>query len=93
MSQELYKNFEIISVNEWGYPDLLEYNGDGYSLISWWVIILKNKKSKKFRQLRPGRGWIDRYRPCRFRQTPSKMSQKPKKAATQASTIRGRSGL
>lgn len=47
MSQELYKNFEIISVNEWGYPDLLEYNGDGYSLISWWVIILKNKKSKK----------------------------------------------
>ena len=47
MSQELYKNFEIISVNEWGYPDLLEYNGDGYSLISWWVIILKNIKSKK----------------------------------------------
>ena len=32
MSQELYKNFEIVS-KRMGYPDLLEYNGDGYSLI------------------------------------------------------------
>ncbi|MEK9740459.1 MAG: hypothetical protein VW262_04665 [Flavobacteriaceae bacterium] len=46
-NEELFKNFEILSVNEWGYPDLLEYNGDGYSLISWWVVILKNKKTNK----------------------------------------------
>jgi len=46
-NEELFKNFEIVSVNEWGYPDLLAYNGDGYSLISWWVVILKNKKTKK----------------------------------------------
>lgn len=46
-NEELFKNFEVLSVNEWGYPDLLEYNGDGYSLISWWVVILKNKKTNK----------------------------------------------
>ena len=46
-NEELFKNFEISSVNEWGYPDLLEYNGDGYSLISWWVVVLKNKKTNK----------------------------------------------
>jgi hypothetical protein len=42
-NQELFKNFDIVSVNESGYPDLLEYNGDGYSLISWWIVILKKK--------------------------------------------------
>lgn len=45
--QNLYDAFEVVSVNESGYPDLMQYNGDGISLISWWVIILKNKISKE----------------------------------------------
>lgn len=44
---DLLKFFEIVSINEWRYLYLLEYNGDGYSLISWWVVVFKNLKTKK----------------------------------------------
>ena len=30
-NQELLKKFEIVSINESGYPDLLKYNGDGFN--------------------------------------------------------------
>ena len=46
-NQELLNKFEIVSINESGYPDLLKYNGDGFTIIAWWVVVLKHKKSKK----------------------------------------------
>ncbi len=35
----------MISVNESGYPDVLDYEGDGKVIISWWDFKLRNKKT------------------------------------------------
>ena len=43
----IFSNFDLISVDESGYPDLLEYNGDGMEVISWWIMTFQNKKSKE----------------------------------------------
>ena len=42
-----FKNYEVINVSESGYPDVLEYEGaeDSQTIISWWNITIKNKKS------------------------------------------------
>ena len=37
--------FEIVDIRESGYPDVLDYEGDGAVVISWWVWTFKNKKS------------------------------------------------
>ena len=45
--KEIFTNFDLISVNESGYPDLLEYNGDGMEVLSWWSMVFKDKRSKE----------------------------------------------
>ena len=42
---EYMNAFEIIDIRESGYPDVLDYEGDGAVVISWWVWTFKNKKS------------------------------------------------
>jgi hypothetical protein len=36
---------EIVDIREYGFPDVLDYEGDGAVVISWWVMDFKNKKS------------------------------------------------
>jgi hypothetical protein len=49
--KEFYKTYEILSVRERGYPDLLNYEGDNtYTIISWWNVTVKNKKSGKTKE-------------------------------------------
>jgi len=49
--KEFYKTYEIIRVRERGYPDLLKYEGDDTStIISWWNVTVKNKKSGKTKE-------------------------------------------
>ena len=50
--KEFYKNFEVVSVRERGYPDLLNYEGtDTFTIISWWNITVKNKRSGKIKEM------------------------------------------
>ena len=42
------KTYEIIAIRESGYPDVLDYEGNGAVVISWWVFTFKNKKSGEF---------------------------------------------
>jgi hypothetical protein len=37
--------FEILDIRESGFPDVLDYEGNGAVVISWWVFTFKNKKS------------------------------------------------
>jgi ketosteroid isomerase-like protein len=39
--------FELVDINESGYPDVLDYEGDNIVVISWWNMKFKNKKSGK----------------------------------------------
>jgi hypothetical protein len=49
--KEFYKTYEITNVSESGYPDLLKYEGDDTStIISWWNVTVKNKKSGKTKE-------------------------------------------
>tara|TARA_X000001036_G_scaffold434852_1_gene474965 strand:+ start:1171 stop:2103 length:933 start_codon:yes stop_codon:yes gene_type:complete len=41
--EDLLTNFEIVSMDEYGYPDYLAYNGDGSTVLSWWNFRFKNK--------------------------------------------------
>ena len=41
--ENLLTSFEIISMDEYGYPDYLSYNGDGSTVLSWWNFRFKNK--------------------------------------------------
>ena len=41
--ENLLTTFEIVSLDEYGYPDYLAYNGDGSTVLSWWNFRLKNK--------------------------------------------------
>ena len=44
-SRKFLTTFEIVSLDEYGYPDYLAYNGDGSTVLSWWNFRLKNKTS------------------------------------------------
>ena len=46
-NKTMLSNFDIISVTETGYPDLLDYEGDGMVVISWWDLKFKNISSGK----------------------------------------------
>lgn len=37
--------FELLEINESGYPDVLDYEGDNTVVISWWNMKFKNKTS------------------------------------------------
>ena len=39
--------FELVNIRESGYPDVLDYEGNGAVVISWWEMTLRNKKSGK----------------------------------------------
>tara|TARA_Y100000768_G_scaffold220037_1_gene165891 strand:+ start:74 stop:997 length:924 start_codon:yes stop_codon:yes gene_type:complete len=43
----VFENFDLISIDESGYPDLLEYNGDGMTVLSWWIMTFKDKRNSK----------------------------------------------
>lgn len=43
----LMNDFEIVNIRESGYPDALDYDGDGAVVISWADWTMKNKKSGK----------------------------------------------
>ena len=42
-----FKAFEIVYLEEIGYPDALAYEGGNVVIISWLKMIIKNKKSGK----------------------------------------------
>ena len=46
-NKTMLSNFDLISVTETGYPDLLDYEGDGMVVISWWDLKFKNISSGK----------------------------------------------
>tara|TARA_B100000524_G_scaffold295779_1_gene170329 strand:+ start:24 stop:944 length:921 start_codon:yes stop_codon:yes gene_type:complete len=39
--------YDLINIVESGFPDVLDYEGDGDVVISWWDMTFKNKKSGK----------------------------------------------
>ena len=43
--EDLLSTYEIVSLDEYGYPDYLAYNGDGSTVLSWWNFRFKNKDS------------------------------------------------
>ena len=50
--EEEFKDFssyaeilELLDIREYGYPDVLDYEGNDTVVISWWVMDFKNKKS------------------------------------------------
>ena len=43
--EDYMKTFDIIDIRESGYPDVLDYEGSGAVVISWWVFTFKNKES------------------------------------------------
>jgi hypothetical protein len=43
----IYNDWEQISVKKQGYPDGLQYDKDPFTVQSWWVINVVNKKTKK----------------------------------------------
>ena len=50
--EEEFKDFssyaevlELTDIREYGFPDVLDYEGDGAVVISWWEMDFKNKKS------------------------------------------------
>lgn len=47
----IFKNFDLVSIDESGYPDLLEYNGDGMTVLSWWIMSFKDKRNSKVVEL------------------------------------------
>ena len=45
--ENAFKAFEIVYIQEIGYPDALAYEGNNVVIISWWKMRIKNKKSGK----------------------------------------------
>ena len=50
--EEEFKDFssyaeilELVDIREYGFPDVLDYEGNDTVVISWWVMDFKNKKS------------------------------------------------
>ncbi|MDG1509022.1 MAG: hypothetical protein P8Q53_04500, partial [Flavobacteriaceae bacterium] len=44
--------FEIVSIDEVGYPDYLDYEGNGGVALSWWKFTFKNKKSGEMKTMK-----------------------------------------
>lgn len=42
---DFMSTYEIVDIRESGFPDALDYEGNGAVVISWWVYTFKNKKS------------------------------------------------
>jgi len=48
---EYMKTYEIIDIRESGFPDVLDYEGNGAVVISWWVFTFKNRKSGNYARI------------------------------------------
>ena len=46
-ANSIFSMFEILSLDEVGYPDYLDYEGSGGVSLSWMKFTLKNKKTGK----------------------------------------------
>lgn len=44
---EVFSKYDFISIDEVGYPDYIDYEGDGGTVLAWYNMIVKNKKTKK----------------------------------------------
>jgi len=42
-----FENIEIIGIDEIGYPDMIDHEGPGAVVDSWWSMRLRNKKTNK----------------------------------------------
>ena len=49
--KKIFSIFEVVSLDEVGYPDYMDYEGDGGVAYIWMQFILKNKKTKKIIKL------------------------------------------
>jgi len=43
--EQTLTKYDLISIDEYGYPDLLDYEGSGSETISWWTFRFKSKKT------------------------------------------------
>ena len=43
--EQTLMKYDLISIDEYGYPDLLDYEGSGSEAISWWTFRFKSKKT------------------------------------------------
>ena len=44
---EVFSKYDFISIDEVGYPDYIDYEGDGGTVLAWYNMIIKNKKTEK----------------------------------------------
>ena len=44
---EVFSKYDFISIDEVGYPDYIDYEGDGGTVLAWYNMIVKNKKTEK----------------------------------------------
>lgn len=44
---KVFSKYDFISIDEVGYPDYIDYEGDGGTVLAWYNMIVKNKKTKK----------------------------------------------
>ena len=44
---EVFSKYDFISIDEVGYPDYIDYEGDGGTVLAWYNMTVKNKKTKK----------------------------------------------
>ena len=43
----IFSNFDFVSIDEVGYPDYIDYEGDGGTVLAWYNMTMKNKKTQK----------------------------------------------
>lgn len=44
---EVFSNFDFVSIDEVGYPDYIDYEGDGGTVLAWYNMTMKNKITQK----------------------------------------------
>lgn len=44
---EVFSQFEFVSIDEVGYPDYIDYEGNGGVVLAWYNMTLKSKKTQK----------------------------------------------
>lgn len=44
---EVFSNFDFVSIDEVGYPDYIDYEGNGGTVLAWYNMTMKSKKTKK----------------------------------------------
>ncbi len=44
---DVFNRYDFVSIDEVGYPDYIDYEGDGGTVLAWYNMVLKNKKTNK----------------------------------------------